>query len=204
MSGLVFITAPESDHKITNRLLLHLKDWRHGSSDRFTLVTSRSVHALGDQPRQPPPTSTPVGPDLLVNEWAGASTADVEAFCLALDASGTRAFNAHLFVVLDADGVEGETCVFAQRVIDWRPDPIRFPERFDRARMPWGHVYLLWANLDISHLVWSEMMLEGGEGEDYGGGWWTYNTRIGRNHLSDEKRRLRDEAISRLEGEGNA
>lgn len=209
MSGLLFITAPEADHKLINRLLLHLKDWEYGSGDRYKLVTSKSVQALGEGPyvggssvALMKPTPAPADPDP-VNEWAGASTADVEAFCLALDASGIKGLNAHLFVALDADGVRDMDCVLAERVIDWATDPIQYPERSNKARVPWCRTYLTWANLDISNLLWEEYMLEdAGRGNE--GGWWTYNAKYPLVSLSDEKRRLKDEAMSRLEGEGRA
>lgn len=210
MSGLLFITAPEADHKLINRLLLHLRDWQHESGDRFKLVISKSIQALGEElhdngrsataPMRP--TFPSVSPDL-VNEWAGASTADVEAFCLALDASGTKGLNTHLFVALDAEGVADRRCVLAQRVIDWEAEPIRFPEVFDKARVPWTEAYLMWTNLDVSHVGWDEMMLEdAGEVDD--GGWWTFDAEDDEEYLPEEKCRLRDEAVSRLEGEGRA
>lgn len=42
MSGL-FITAPEADHKLINRLLLHLKDWEYERGDRYKFVTSNPI-----------------------------------------------------------------------------------------------------------------------------------------------------------------
>ena len=206
MSGLLFVTAPEADHKLINRILLYLKDWEYESGDRFKLVTSKSIEALRGEPYETPPangmkpTSAPVEPGL-VNEWTGASIADVEAFCLDLDKSDIKGLNTHLFVALDAGGLGDKTCVLAERVIDWDADPLEYPEEFNKARVPWYQMYLSWANLDISNVGWDEMMESDEPNED---GWWEFNSDDSGEYLSEEKKRLRDEEISRLEGEGKA
>lgn len=215
--GLLFVTAPEADHKVINRLLLHLKDWEYGSGDRFRLVTSRSAEHLASEASTPgtpapaPATSAPVDPDL-ANEWAGAGLADVESFCLALDKSGGESakltpFNSHLFVVLDADGLRDKTCVLAERVIDWEADPIEYPEAFNKARVPWYQIYLSWCNLDIANIGWDELMdgeqVADGEGEE-GSRWWVYDDEESGEYLSDENRELRDAEIERMRSEGRA
>ncbi|ROV87903.1 hypothetical protein VMCG_10277 [Cytospora schulzeri] len=175
MSGLLFVTAPRADHKLINRILVYLKDWEYESGDRFKLVTSKSVQALGEEPYKDgssaimKPTSAPVAPDL-ANEWAGASIADVEAFCVDLDKSGIKGLNKHLFVALDADGAgEDKNCVLAERVIDCDAEPIQYPELFNKARVPWYQTYLTWTNLDISNIGWDEMMSEDADEGHEGG-----------------------------------
>lgn len=216
-NGLLFVTAPEADHKVINRLLLHLKDWEYDSGDRFRLVTSKSTEnlvksspgtqrddaATGAIEPAATATSAPVEPGL-VNEWAGASLADIENFCIALDKSGEVAntLNSHLFVVLDTDGLQDETCVLAERVINWETDPIEYPEEFNKARTPWYETYLAWCNLDISNIGWDEMMDEEVVGKE--GRWWVHHDEDSGEYLSDEKRKLRDAGIEKMRGEGKA
>ena len=42
--GLVFVTAPEADHKVVNRFLTDLRDWEFDEgSDSFKLVTLKNL-----------------------------------------------------------------------------------------------------------------------------------------------------------------
>lgn len=210
MSGLLFVTAPEADHKIINRLLLHLHDWEYESGDNFKLITTRSIESLRKAPTEPvgvtaqfKPTEAPVDVDLR-NAWAGATLEEVEAFCLALDKEEDfQSADTHLFVVLDADGLKDKTCVFGERVIDWDSDPLVYPEEFNRARVPWYQVYLSWCNLHISNIGWDEMMMED-DAEDVEDRWWTYNTSDSGEYLSQKNKKKRDDAISELRREGRA
>lgn len=114
-TSLLFVTALSADAKVINRLLLYLHDWE-GVGDCFHLVTSRSVSFLlgkfTAREQEFVPTSAPVAEDL-INEWSGASMADVEAFCLEVDrkraeeeGDDSRIMGrAHLFVVLDEEGL---------------------------------------------------------------------------------------------------
>lgn len=120
------------------------------------------------------PTSAPVAEDL-INEWSGASMADVEAFCLEVDRKRAEEGDdfrimgrAHLFVVLDEEGLnitgggkdEGAqgTCILAQRKIDWDAEPLAYPEKFDKARLPWCQIYLTWCNLVIGNMGWDDFI----------------------------------------------
>lgn len=233
-TGLLFITAPSANHKIINRLLLHLHDWQYGSGDRFHLISSRSVSILPGQldslARQHKettkwedlvPTHAPVA-EGLDNEWSGASLGEIEAFCIELDKRreeggvAKRGPWAHRFVVLDEDGLawaaaaaaiteagkdEGEqnTCVLAEREIDWDKDPLEYLEKFNKARVPWYETYVTWTNLDIANIDWDEMMMEEGDG-----GWWVFSMTDTGQYLSEDKRKMRDIEIERLIKEGKA
>lgn len=216
-TGLLFVTAPEADHKVINRLLLHLKDWEYDSGDRFRLVTSKSPDHLaqaspgaqkgdaetGSTEPAARATSAPVEPGL-ANEWASASLEDVENFCIALEKSGgaVKTLNSHLFVVLDTEGLQDQTCVLAERVINWEADPIEYLEEFNKARTPWYETYLAWCNLDISNINWDEMMDEEVAGKK--GRWWVHHDEDSGEYLSDEKMEQRDAEIEKLRGEGKA
>lgn len=211
--GLLFVTAPKADHKVINRLLLYLRDWEYDSGDNFVLITSKSIKGLTQALQEPEeasgaiapvatPTSAPIDPNLM-NAWAGASIAEIEKLCLEVDKDERfgKAFNPHLFVVLDSKGIEDQTCVLAERVIDWDADPLVYPEKFNKTRVPWYQVYCNWCNLDISNLGWDELMVED-DAEEMDSLWWTYNTKDEGQYLSDEKRMLRDEQIAKLRCEG--
>lgn len=232
-TGLLFVTAPSADFKLINRILLYLHDWEYESGDRFHLVTSRSASFLqgkfaahlsarryedGGQWQDLVATSAPVAEDL-VNEWSGASVADVEAFCLELDRKQESAGShnkkwAHRFVVLDEEGLQaagggkdgdGEdeggqrTCVLAEREIDWDAEPLTYPERFNKVRLPWYQTYLTWCNLDISNVGWDELMAEEGQRD----GWWVFDVRDSGEYIS-EKKKIRDGEIEQLVDERRA
>lgn len=214
-TGLLFVTAPEADHKVINRLLLHLKDWEYDSGYRFRLVPSKSTENLtqaaldSDESDEGvgPATPAPVDPNVS-NEWAGASVTDIESFCIELEKRDDRAkaLQSSLFVVLDADGLRDQTCVLAERVIDYdeeeadeEEDPSDPPEEFNKTRTPWYQTYLRWCNLDIANLSWDEMVEEGqGDGEK-GDRWWAFNTDDSGEYLSDESKDLRDKEIEKLQ-----
>lgn len=215
-TGLLFVTAPEADHKVINRLLLHFKDWEYGSGDNFRLVTSRSIESLiqaylaahkGDEAAETA-TAAPVDPNL-DNEWAGASIADIESFCIALEKRDDRAkaLQSSLFVVLDADGLRDQTCVLAERAIDWKADLeedlFRYLDEFNKTRTPWYQTYLTWCNLEIANIGWDEMMEEEEEDEKEDR-WWTFNMEDSGEYLSDEKKDLRDKEIEEFRNQGKA
>lgn len=196
-TGLLFVTAPEADHKIINRLLLHLKDWQYESGDRFILITSKSIQALTQTLHgSEDATSAPVDP-ALVNEWAGASIAEVEKICLELDKHDDikERINPHLFVVLDTKGIEDQACVVAERMNYWDPDPI--VDEFSKSRVPWDQVYSIWCNLDIANMNWDEFMAED-NAKETDKFWWTFIFGENGQYLSAEKRTLRDEEIEKL------
>ncbi|KAF3760888.1 hypothetical protein M406DRAFT_73347 [Cryphonectria parasitica EP155] len=200
--GLLFVIAPEANENSINRCLLHLKDWEYGSGDRFRIVTSKSTDALlqclvppphpkPDAIPQLPETSAPVPPSLVEeNEWAGASISDVEAFCLALSQSETRSLNYSEVVVLDAEGIDKQTCVLMSRPYDM--------DYFEKCRFPWYQTYLIWCNLDIANMDWEDYV-----GEEPAEGmeerWRTSIVEDQGEFLSDENRKLRDKAIRELE-----
>lgn len=138
-------------------------------------------------------TSAPVAEDL-VNDGSGASVADVEAFCLDLIKNRrvlvltTRSGRIDTFCWTrkaskqqggwgkngdDEDEGGQRACVLAEREIDWDAEPLTYPERFNKARLPWNHKYLTWCNLDISNVGWDELMTEEGQRD----GWWVFHVR---------------------------
>lgn len=196
--GLLFITAPEADHKAINKILLRIRDWQYEGGDCFKLLTSKNPDAL----RSLATATSPPVPENVENAWKGASLEEVEEYLFELDKEHPDKTNPHansyLYIAVDEEGLKNETCVLAERVIEWDDDPLTYPRMFNRTRLSWDETYLSWCNLNISNIGWDEFMEEEEEGKR--GGWWTYKS--GEPDLSEAKRKERDEEIERLRKEG--
>ena len=110
MTGLLFVTAPEADHKAINRILLYLRDWEYEAGDCFKFVTSKNFRDLelppGSEKGVIDATSPPVDNTLITNnEWKNASLAYVEEYCIDLDKKNLGAVNTHLYAVVDSNGL---------------------------------------------------------------------------------------------------
>jgi hypothetical protein len=219
-TGLLFVTAPEADHKLINLMLLHIRDWEYGSGDRFKLVTTKNAYDLENAPATVPPsaaaaarqdeTSPPLSSSL-DNAWAGAALADVEAFCMDLmrdeennQNNNNIHYNTTLYVVLDSTGAQARSCILGQRATnDPEEEEFAWLDRFDRMRVPWEDLYSPWCNLDIANMGFDDFTQEfddGGEGgED---GWFTYKKIPGGVELSEDNRGRRDEEVRRFRDAG--
>jgi hypothetical protein len=210
MSGLLFITATEINHKDINVALLHLRNWENlPDDDSFKLVTTKNAYELEPQTAEgttayectSPPV--PVGID---NAWAGASLEDVEAYCLELDRAGNSTCDSHLFVLIDDQGFAEKSCILAERAMDYGDQDvdIAYPERFNKIRLPWDDTYSIWCSLDTSNIGWDECVVDEYEDEDgkAGDGWFTYAADS--YEISAEYAELRDAAIERMRLEGKA
>jgi len=211
MSGLLFVIAPEADHKIINQLLLYIRDWEYGALDSFRLVNTKNAYDLegfadGDRTIALEATAPPVPVDF-ENAWAGASLKDVEDYCLDLDRGDFEdGGKAHLFVVVDSQGVQDKTCIIGERMMDYENEPITFPERFKKLRLPWDETYLTWCNLNIANMNFEEFTEEADvEYEDtLTRQWWTYHSVGNGPELSKENRRRRDAEIAELREDSRA
>jgi len=204
MSGLLFVTASEATHKDINLALTYLRDWEYGDGDSsFKLVTTRNAYDLerpsGDRPRDVNATLTPVPRDI-DNTWAGAPLEDIEAYCIDLDRSKDAGVNTHLYLVIDNEGLKDKTCILGERWIEWEANPITYPERFKKFRVPWDEAYLVWCNLDISNVNFEEFATEG-EGD--GDGWFQYQAE-GAPDMSEENLQMRSDEIEKLRQHGRA
>jgi hypothetical protein len=209
MTGLLFVTAPEADHKLINRLLLYLRDWEYGAGDTFKLVISRNIEEFTHIPdsggRQDDLNDTvpPVSLDI-ANEWAGASVEEVEAWCIELDGAGVSRslpeLNPYHYIIVDAQGVPDKTCIFGSRAT--QDEPFAFLEWFEKTRLPWDEAYLVWCNLDIANMGFEDFVEDNeSEHRDH---WWTFRSVNNGPDLSDENRAKRDAEIEILEREGQA
>jgi len=198
MSGLLFIIAPEADNQAISRVLLHLRDWEYDSGDRFKLVNTKNAYDLDDDLETSPPI--PVG---LENSWAGAPLEDVEAYCLDLDRNDLKSANPHLYLVVDSQGLQDQTCILGERACKWEEDPITYADHYKKMRLPWEEAYLTWCNLDISNMNFEEFTEEADVDyeETITRRWWTYRSVNSGPDLSDEKRQERDRELDRLRSE---
>jgi hypothetical protein len=204
-TGLLFVTAPEADHKSINLILLQIRDWGYGSGDSFKLVTTKNAYDLD------PPVNSPQGrldatsPPLdssLENAWAGASLEDVEAFCLDLNRRGP--YNPTLYVVVDSEGLQAHTAILGKQASSYEEDEFRYLGYFMKMRMPQDSVYMVWCNLDISNMDFEDYMQEedgtSGEKPD---GWFTFDEDTGGGFFSEEDLQRRNREIERLRRAGH-
>lgn len=205
-TGLLFVTAPEADHKLINLLLMRLRDWEYGGGqDRLHLMTTKNAYDL-DPPAMPLRSGTqekgetsPPLPSSLDNAWAGATLEDVEAFCIDLKRNddGKGMYNKSLFVVVDSTDVRAQTCILGERAIDEEADTFTWLDKFNKMRIPWDDLYVTWCNLDIANMNFDEFTHEDGDEN----GWFTYRE-IG-DDLSEGNQRKRDREIQRFRDAGH-
>ena len=173
MAGLLFITAPEADYKNINEALLSMRDWddSNGGLDAFRLVTNRSPTQNDDKGTPIPLKSLPE------NAWTNANLEEIEAYCLDLQRGDTEdeQKGAGLFVVVDSEGLKNKTCILAGLPEDYYEDPSAFRGKYDKVRVPWDDVYMIWCSLDIANMNFEEFVEEE-EGEGDGQGWFTYQS----------------------------
>jgi hypothetical protein len=190
MAGLLFITAPEANYKNINEALLSMHDWRNSNDDLdvFKLVTNRSATQIHDD-RNPIPLKSP--PE---NTWSGASLEDIEAYCLDVEQGDNEQKGASLFVLIDSAGLESKTCILASLPEDYYENPTAFRGRYDKVRVPWDDVYMIWCNLEIANMNFEEFVVEEeGEGDEQG--WFTYRSIYEGDEQHENGLEKRDEKI---------
>jgi hypothetical protein len=168
MAGLLFITASKADYKNINEVLLSMRDWNNSNDDlnAFKLVNDRSATQIDDVGTPIPLKSPPE------NAWSGASLQDIEAYCLNLERGEQK--GAALFVVVDSEGLKNKTCILASLPEVYYDDPGAFGGKYDKVRVPWDDVYMIWCNLDIANMNFEEFVEEEEERDEQG--WFTYQS----------------------------
>jgi hypothetical protein len=210
-TGLLFVTAPEADHKAINLLIHNLADWEHSKGDIwFRLVTTKNAYDLEPPPGTNSLDATPPSLDnTFDNAWAGSSLKDVEDFCLDVvrnDPNGD--IGASLFVVVDSLGFQAHNAILVERAVGEREEEFVMLDSFVKMRVPWSEVFSAWCNLNISNSDFDEMgerRKEGGEweGEEAGGeqGWYDYHAGDCFD-LDEESATRKDKAFRRLKNDG--
>lgn len=219
-TGLLFVTAPEADHKAINLLLLHLRDWQYGGGDIFRLATTRNAYDYDVPPTRLPSgrkyngeTSPPLDSSL-DNTWAGAAIEDVEGFCLDLQRSFEHSENnpgldATLYVVVDSEGLKAHECVLGSRASIYHEDTrqLEWIDNFRKMRVPWDELYLTWCNLNIANMGWEDFAQEDHD-EEIGRHsspddcWYTYTSASGGPDLDEKSQKRREDEIQRLRDAG--
>jgi hypothetical protein len=169
MSGLLFITSAEADHKDISVALLHLRDMDRCPEtdfmdiDIFRLVTTRNAQDIDVDSET---TSPPVARDI-TNAWASASLEDVEAYCIELAQTGSH-ISTHKLVIIDSQGLKEKSCILGDLAWDFEAG-LSVPDRFDRMRVPWEHVYSIWWRSSLG-----EMSITEHADSEPVQGWFTY------------------------------
>jgi hypothetical protein len=169
MAGLLFVTAPEANFKIINHALLCMRDWEEsvGELDVLRLVTNRAATQNHEDGTPLPLKSLPE------NVWTGTTLEDIETYCLSLNCGDDEHPGASLFVVIDSKGLKNRTCVLASMPDEHYETPGNFRGRYDKVRVPWDDLYVIWCNLDIANMNFEEFVEEE-HGDDQG--WFTYQS----------------------------
>ncbi|KAM0720107.1 hypothetical protein Q7P37_004243 [Cladosporium fusiforme] len=211
-TGLLFVTAPEADHKSINLILLQIRDWGYGSGDSFKLVTTKNAYDLDVSPINPHGRLEPTSPPLdsrFENAWAGASLEDVEAFCLDLKREGPLPYNASLYIMVDSEGLQALNGVLGKQASDFEADKFRYLDVYNKMRIPWDQVYMVWCNLDISNMDFEEYTkeIEAGVDEDGNvgvapGGWFSFEDGFGDDFFVKEDKERRDKEIEQFRQDG--
>lgn len=226
-TGILFVTAPEADHRAVNLLLHELSNWGYndGQPD-FKVITTKNAYDF----ELPPDTSVlePTPPSLdstFTNAWAGSSLKDVEDFCLdVLRDEETKNAEPSLFVVVDSAGFEAREAILVERGMDDETDELVYLDSFVKMRIPWGELNSIWTNLDIANMSFEEFCEdeeddeeeeEEAEGraeeeedaenavqdEEVGNGWFKYHS-SGPDLLSEKDAKRKEKAFQRLKKDG--
>ncbi|KAM0699566.1 hypothetical protein Q7P36_000569 [Cladosporium allicinum] len=169
-TGLLFVTAPEADHKAINLLLHNLTDWEYSKGDIwFRLVTTKNAYDLelpsGTNALDATPPSLD---DTLDNAWAGSSLKDVEDFCLdVIHNDPNMDIGASLFIVVDSLGFQARNAILVEQAIGDEEHEFVALESFVKMRVPWSEVFSSWCNLNVSNSDFDEM----GERREERGEW---------------------------------
>ena len=193
MTGILYVISSSADHRIVNALLLHIRDWEYGMGDSFALITTSTTNSATDiKPTSPPLHS------FTNNTWANRSIEAIESFHLALKHS-------NLYVVLDEEGIESQTCILGHQAMVQDPETRTWKrtERFQKSRVPWDELYMTWCNIDVANMDFEDFVRErdtegGGRGGDENE-WFEYvNHSAEWKDLSEANTKLRDAELERL------
>ena len=189
--------------------MLHLRNWEFGVErtwDDFHLVPTKAANKFktslnsGDVHATTPPC-----PEDASNEWQNSALDEVESFVLTIDndyESDGRTVNTSIYILLDSKGLEDETCIVGERRFD--DETGEHVNAFNKVRVPWDDVHIMWANLEIANVGFEEYcdQIQGCD-EEF---WWRWvelkkGSVLG---LDDERQEMKDEAFRKLEEEGKA
>ncbi|EME39062.1 hypothetical protein DOTSEDRAFT_29241 [Dothistroma septosporum NZE10] len=199
-TGTIFITASDADFKVANRFLLYIRDWEHDSGDSFHIKLNKTHEGFDVNGDNTVTEAGSLNAENFTNDWRGASLSDVEAWMLEAtkrDPTGDPS----LWIAFNDKGLEQKTCILAQRRMredDYDLDPAPTFD-FNKMRIAWEELYEPWCNLEIANMDFQDYAGESPDEE----GWWEYDSSI-TDDLSEEKRKLRDDALKKLEEEGKA
>jgi hypothetical protein len=203
-TGLLFVTAPEADHKAINLLLHHLRDWESSDGeDQFRLVATKNAYNL-EPPESPSgvdtflSTTSPSLDSTFENAWAGSSLKDVEDFCLDIVRNDVKGnIGASLFVLIDSLGFQARDAVLAERAFGEKEGGLGMLDIFVKTRVPWGELMNAWCNLSLGASEFAEM----GERREEGGEWYDFHTGYVCD-LDEEADLRKDRAFQRLKDGG--
>jgi hypothetical protein len=212
-TGLLFVTAPEADHKATNLLLHNLTDWEYSEGDIwFHLVATKNAYDLelppGTNALDPTPSSLD---NTFDNAWAGSSLKDVEDFCLDVVRNDPKCeIGASLFIVVDSRGFRDRDAILVERAVGEEEEGFKSLDSFVKMRVPWREVFSAWCNLNVANSDFDELGERRGEGgewegeEEEGGGeqgWYDYHAGDCFD-LDEESAMRKDKAFRRLKDDG--
>lgn len=192
MPAALFIITSSAEHKLVNRLLLHLRDWEYGedpSWDNFHLITTDSLPEADSECTKAPIKQN----DLLNNIWANKTISDVESFIISERNKEDKEteLNLDTFVILDEQGVKDGTIILLDS--PYNEDDDKKEDKYKKVRVPWEKAYIMWCNLDIGNMDFEEFIEfeEGHEGE-----WFTYTEFL--PHPNEDTQKLYDESASNV------
>lgn len=206
---LLFVTAPEADHKAVNLLIHHLSDWEYNKGElTFSLVTTKNAYDLELPPGVNSLDATPPSLDSTFdNSWSGASLKDVEDFCLDMIHTGDHSDIAPcLFVVVDSAGFLAQNAILVEQAVGEEDEDFVMLDSFVKMRLPWTETYINWCGLSVANSDFDEMgerRADSGEGEEAGGeqGWYSYHEGQATD-LNEKEAKRKEKAFKRLKDEG--
>lgn len=175
---LIIITAKNIDVKTVNKLLLTLRNWEFLSDPLWDdcQILRSSKFTSTDAQEDVPPIQEFSG-----TEFQGKSIQEIEDLMMSKNNAGLRT---SLFLILDDKGVQDETIIVAERVINpANGEPLHL-DVFDKARVPWIETHSMWCNLSIGNMPFQSFVVEDpqADGERR---WFTYRNMMGEDHYRE-------------------
>ena len=202
-----------------NRAIVHLHSYP-GYFPSLKLVLSNQLGDLktlgfGEGAESPftkpdirPPTS---------NAWAGASLSTIETFVQGawdfLESIEINALDRTLYLVIDDEGFQDQTCIVAERNTNFEEKPSGECKAhrsgvhdYNRVRMPWSRATSMFNNLAIANIGFEDF-IEDSNGANFNsptvdgqGRWWTADDE--ESDMTAEEEQKEAEELARLEKEG--
>lgn len=189
MAGIIIVNADSANFKVINRLLLAVRVGDPEDEHSFKVMRSTDDLSVDLKDVTEPPLRS-----FENNSFESLTIRQIESTMIKLDPE--RKGNTSLFLLLDEQGVRDQTVIVAKRIFG----DGGYTDEYDKARVPWKSVYLMWCNLEVANMGFDDFV-DDYEPDGSKGRWFAF-----RATADDDKDDVEEmeEEIKKLEKDGLA